>query len=123
MIDKYCASPDRYKLLKDFARKNRANMTLAEKVLWEHIRNKQLGLKFVRQQPIYDYIVDFVSRDDGLIIEVDGGYHSERTRMDDDEVRQNFLEGKGYHILRFTNEEVLYDTEEVLKRISLFFEN
>ena len=72
------ASPDRYGLLKAFARENRKNATLAESVLWEQLRNNTLGVKFLRQHAIGDYIVDFVSRSSGLIIEVDGGYHAER---------------------------------------------
>ena len=71
------ASPDRYGLLKAYARENRKNATLAESVLWEQLRGNIQGVKFLRQHVIGDYIVDFVSRSGGLIIEVDGGYHAE----------------------------------------------
>jgi len=118
MLNKYLSSPDRYALLKDFARQNRSNMTVAECVLWEHIRGKKLGYAFLRQVPIYDYIVDFICRDKGLIIEVDGAYHMERDQMADDMVRQHDLEHIGFHVIRFTNEEVLFNTEEVLKHIN-----
>ena len=70
------ASPDRYGLLKVYARENRKNMTLAERVLWMSLSKKFLGHKFYRQHIIGDYIVDFLCHEDGLIIEVDGGYHS-----------------------------------------------
>lgn len=72
------AHPDRYALLKAFAKENQSNATLAEQVLWEELRSNQLGCKFLRQHIIGDYIVDFLCRQDGLIIEVDGVYHAER---------------------------------------------
>ena len=71
------AAPDRYEVLKELARKNRLMPTLAETVLWEQIRGYALGTKFFRQYIIADYIVDFVSLQHNLVIEVDGAYHSE----------------------------------------------
>ena len=117
------ASPDRYGLLKVFARENRKNATLAESILWEQLRDNVLGVKFLRQHVIGDYIVDFVSRKGGLVIEVDGGYHAERQQQEDDQYRESALEQMGYHVLRFTNEEVLYETEDVIKRINKYFNN
>ena len=115
------ASPDRYGLLKTFARENRKNATLAESVLWEQLRDNNLGVKFLRQHVIGDYIVDFVSRSDGLVIEVDGGYHAEKQQHEDDQYRESVLEQMGYHVLRFTNEEVLYEIEDVIERINKYF--
>lgn len=115
------ASPDRYELLKVFARENRKNATLAENVLWEYLRNGELGEKFLRQHIIGDYIVDFVSRHDGLVIEVDGGYHSEPRQQEEDKLREEVLEQMGYHVIRFTNEEVLCDIENVLNQIENHF--
>lgn len=115
------ASPDRYELLKAFARENRKNATLAENVLWEYLRNGELGEKFLRQHIIGDYIVDFVSRHDGLVIEVDGGYHSEPRQQEGDKLREEVLEQMGYHVIRFTNEEVLCDIENVLNQIENYF--
>ena len=112
------ASPDRYELLKAYARKNRKNATLAESVLWEHIRDNALGVKFLRQHVIGDYIADFLSRKGNLIIEVDGGYHAERQQQEDDILREHDLERMGYHIIRFSNEEVLYDIKNVIQSIS-----
>ena len=115
------ASPDRYALLKEFAKENRKNATLAEKVLWDCLRKNALGIKFLRQHIIGNYIVDFVSLHDGLVIEVDGGYHSEPTQKTDDEVREEVLEQMGYHVIRFTNEEVLDNTKYVIEQIEEYF--
>lgn len=116
------ASPDRYELLKAFARENRRNATEAEALLWEYLRNNALGVKFLRQHVICDYIVDFVSRQDGLVVEVDGSYHSEPLQKKDDIQREQVLEQMGYHVIRFTNEEVLYNTEWVIEQIEEYFE-
>jgi len=115
------ASPDRYALLKEYARENRKNATLAEDVLWEQLRDNGLGVKFMRQHVIGDYIVDFVSRHDGLVVEVDGGYHSEPRQQEDDRLREEYLERMGYHVIRFTNEEVLYNIEYVIEQIENYF--
>ena len=112
------AYPDRYEILKAFARENRRNTTLAESVLWEHIRDNALGVKFLRQHIIGDYIADFLSRKGNLIIEVDGGYHAERQQQENDTIREQWLESMGFHILRFSNEEVLNDINNVIQRIS-----
>ena len=111
------ASPDWYELLKVYARKNRNNPTIAEKVLWQHLRNKALGVKFLRQHIIGDYIVDFVSPESMLIIEVDGAYHSEREQQYNDEVRANVLKRIGFCLLRFSNEVVLHNTQDTLNKI------
>lgn len=115
------ASPDRYGLLKSFARENRKNATLAESILWDYLRSNPLGIKFLRQHIIGDYIVDFVSRHGGLIIEVDGGYHLELQQQGEDQMREAKLEMLGYHVIRFTNEEVLYNKESVIEQIEHYF--
>lgn len=116
------SSPDRYLMLREYARRNRENATLAEHYLWEHLRGKALGVDFLRQHIIGDYIVDFVSRHDGLVIEVDGGYHSEPQQQEDDVIRENYLERMGYHVMRFSNEEVLFNIDSVIKQITAYFE-
>ena len=126
------ASPDRYGLLKEYARENRNNMTLGEKALWSSLRHKFLGHRFYRQYIIADYIVDFLCHEGGVIIEVDGGYHSEprqaeddelRPRQaEDDELRTQRLEQLGFHVLRFSNEEILENIEDVENRILEFIE-
>lgn len=116
------ASPDRYAMLRDFARRNRKNATLAEQFLWEHLRAGALGVEFLRQHVVGDYIVDFASRHGGLVIEVDGGYHSEPRQQEDDAAREFHLQRMGYHVMRFSNEEVLFETDNVLEQIKDYFE-
>ena len=113
----HCASPDRYLLLKDFAKENRRYMTEAESALWMYLKGNALGHKFLRQHIIGDYIVDFFCRDRQLIIEVDGGYHAERTQQEDDAVRQQRLEEMGYKVIRFSNEAILVDIKTTLDTI------
>ena len=120
MSDYRTASPDRYKILKEYARENRSNATLAEQVLWKYLDRKQLGVKFLRQHIIGDYIVDFVSREQGLVIEVDGGYHAERQQQEDDAIREQDLLRMGFHVLRFTNEEVMFDIDSVINQIEYY---
>ena len=115
------ASPNSYGLLKAYAKENRRNTTLAEDILWDRLRKNALGIKFLRQHIIGDYIVDFVSKHDGLVIEVDGGYHSEPCQQENDQLREEYLERMGYHIIRFNNEEVLYETEKVIEQIIDYF--
>ena len=111
------ASPYGYDLLKAFARENRKNPTLAEQVLWNHLRNKTLGVKFLRQHIIGDYIVDFVSLECCLVVEVDGAYHMERQQMKNDAIRSIELGKMGFKVIRFTNEEVLYRLKETIALI------
>ena len=111
------ASPDRYKLLREFAKKNKQYPTEAEKMLWEYIRSEQLWFKFNRQHIVGDYIVDFICIEKGLVIEVDGGYHSEYEQMQRDECRTEHLEDMGLKVIRFSNEEVLNNIEGVLDNI------
>ena len=111
------ASSDRYELLKEFARENRKNPTMAEQVLWAHLRNNILGVRFLRQHIIGDYIADFVSTQCYLIIEVDGAYHAELKQVKMDENRTKALNRMGYKVIRFTNEEVLYNTKETIETI------
>ena len=96
------ASPNSYGLLKAYAKENRRNTTLAEDILWDRLRKNALGIKFLRQHIIGDYIVDFVSKHDGLVIEVDGGYHSEPRQQENDQLREEYLERMGYHIIDST---------------------
>ena len=80
-------------------RKLPVDQTEAETTLWNRIRNRQLsGYKFVRQEPIGPYICDFVCRAELVIIEVDGGQHSESTR---DQARDRYLCAQGYRVMRF----------------------
>jgi very-short-patch-repair endonuclease len=96
----------------DIARRLRANPTDAEIELWYRIRNRQIsGFKFVRQEPIGRYICDFVCREQGLVVEVDGGQHLESKR---DENRDRYLVDHGYRVMRFWNNDVLSNIDGVL---------
>ena len=111
------AAPDRYELLKEFAKQNRREMTGSEAELWKALRQELKGRKFRRQHPIGDYIADFVCLPLKLVIEVDGGYHHEPQQWQQDQWRTEFLQSKGYHVLRFDNEAVNSDVKSVIKRI------
>ncbi len=111
------AAPDRYKILKEFAKENRREMTIAEKILWEGIRNKKTGYKFRKQHPIGDNIADFICIEKKLVIEVDGGYHNTLEQQQDDRVRTIDIEKMGYSVIRFTNEEVEQDLQNVIMKI------
>jgi very-short-patch-repair endonuclease len=95
----------------------RRRSTEAEKLLWSKLRGRRLqSVKFKRQVPIEGYIVDFVSLERKLIIEVDGGQHAERSEAD--AVRTAVLEKAGFHVIRFWNHEVLNNTMGVLEAIA-----
>jgi len=111
------ASPDRYLLLKEFAHKNKQFATEAESLMWEHLRARQLAVKFNRQHIIGDYIVDFVCIEKKLVIEVDGGYHSEYEQTEKDEFRTERLNIMGFSVMRFSNEEVIGDIWRVINII------
>ena len=92
-------------------------MTDAESLLWHYLRQEQLGVRFRRQHVIGDYIVDFISLKQRLIIEIDGGYHNDIVQQQEDRIRQNWLESMGYKVIRFTNKEVFYHIETVISII------
>ncbi len=93
-------------------------------MLWSILRNKQIdGVKFRRQHPLGKYIVDFVSLENKLIIEVDGGQHNEEEIKEKDAQRTKWLEEDGYQILRFWNNEVFQNTDGVFLRIKEALEN
>ena len=100
----------------EFARTLREAMPDAERALWYHLRAKRLlGWKFRRQQPIGNYIVDFVCLEAKLVVELDGGQHVERA--DADARRTAWLESQGFRVLRFWNDAVLKEPDAVLEEI------
>ena len=105
-----------YRLIEE-AKRMRKEPTDAEAALWELLRDKKLGDKFRRQHLIDDFIVDFVCLSKNLVIEVDGGYHNDPTQKEYDQQRTLYLNEKGFRVIRFTNEEVLGNTEAVLTKI------
>ena len=104
--------------LVNIARELRREETEAEQIIWSRLRRKQLsGAKFRRQQPIGNYVVDFVSFDKKLIIEIDGGQHSTEENKGNDEVRTKWLESQGFRVVRFWNNGVLSNLEGVMAQI------
>ncbi len=113
------ADPTVYGLLKEYAEKNRNEPTAAEAVLWEHLKSKQFeSFKFRRQHIIGTYIADFVCLDRQVVIEIDGTIHQLPENRESDEVRSNWLEEKGFSVIRFTNDEVIKQTSKVLETLS-----
>ncbi|MCH7640363.1 MAG: endonuclease domain-containing protein [Bacteroidetes bacterium] len=106
--------------LKTIARTLRKNATFPERLLWSRLRRKQLGIRFLRQRPVGDYVVDFLCPDAALVIEVDGRSHE--GQFERDVIRQQFIESQDLHILRFTNDEVLKEIDAVETRIADWLE-
>ncbi len=96
----------------------RNNPTEAESVLWGYLAGNRMGDHFRRQHPVFGYIPDFICINKKLIIEIDGGYHFEGEQPEMDAERTHYLNEIGYTVLRFTNEEVLQDIDNVLEEIS-----
>ena len=96
----------------------RDNETLAEKILWEKLRNKRFyGYKFRRQHPIAIFIADFYCHTQKLIIEIDGEYHETSEQQFLDNERTQYFTDNDIKLIRFTNEQVLNDIELVLNEI------
>ena len=98
----------------------RKEMTPAERKLWSHLRNDQLGVKFRRQHAIGNYIPDFCPPKTKLIIELDGSQHLEQEEYD--QKRTEYLEEQGYRVLRFWNNDVMKDIEGVILAIMVALE-
>ena len=95
----------------------RKNPTPAEEKLWLYLRNNQTGFKFRRQHPLLNYSVDFYCVVLKLVIEVDGGVHLDEEQKIKDLERENHIKSQGLHIIRFSNEEVMFDIDEVMNKI------
>jgi very-short-patch-repair endonuclease len=93
----------------------RDNMTLAEKKLWQRLSKNQLGVRFKAQHPVDIFIVDFYCHKLKLVIEVDGLIHKEQ--KDYDEGREKELENLGLMVIRFTNDDIIHDIENVILKI------
>ena len=107
--------------LKEFARQLRNNSTKAEVILWQKLKNKQMhGYDFHRQKPIDNYIIDFFCYELMLAIEVDGSSHQLEEVYDKDIIKTQKLNQLGISLLRFTDNEVLKDTFNVLLAIENF---
>ncbi|NHZ86841.1 MAG: DUF559 domain-containing protein [Planctomycetia bacterium] len=100
----------------------RNNMTKAEWKLWGNIRNKQLSIRFRRQHPIENYIVDFIALKIGLVIEIDGAQHCENRIEEKDKIRTRYLEELGLKVIRFNNYEVLTNIDGIIAEIIMIIE-
>jgi len=109
------ANKEFYRNFKYERERLKTNMTPAELILWEQLKNKKLGVKFRRQHVIESYIPDFVALSIKLIIEVDGGIHIKRKK--EDAARTKWLNFIGYSVIRFKNEEVENNIDSVLDKI------
>ena len=97
------------------ARELRRDMTPAEKLLWQEVRAKKLGVHFRRQQIIAGFIVDFYCHKAALVIEVDGDIHD--LQQEEDARREKVLGEMGLTMVRFRNEDVIQDLPTVVGRI------
>ena len=113
----HSADPMLYGLLKEHAEEHRNNPTDAESALWSMLKGSNLGYKFRRQHIVGDCIVDFFCCENDLCIEIDGGYHNIPSQINSDAERTKYLEGLGCTEIRFSNEEVIANTESVLQKI------
>ena len=108
--------------LKQIARTLRNNMTLAEILFWQQIKNKQLlGYDFHRQKPIGEYVVDFYCPKLKLVIEIDGDSHEGREEAD--KIRQEQIETLGLTIIRFQDSDIKNNIEGVLEQIQEWIES
>ena len=98
----------------DRAQSLRANETKAEKLLWERLSRNQLGYKFRRQHPILTYVVDFYCHAKKLVIELDGSVHEPAEQRFNDMTRTDALTQYGLKIMRFKNEEVFSNLDQVV---------
>ncbi len=105
--------------IKAKARAMRMRPTRAEMQLWQRLRGKRLlGFRFRRQQPIDRFIVDFFCPQAKLVVEVDGASHNSKEATEYDDQRTQFLEDLGLSVLRFSNEQAIYETDSVLNSIA-----
>lgn len=100
--------------LTEASRRLRRDQTLEEKLLWFRLRCNQFGFKFRRQEPISNYIPDFVCYDRRVIVELDGSQHLNNPQ---DAARDEFFTTQGWRVLRFWNSEVWGNLEGVLQTI------
>ena len=99
------------------SRELRHPQTPAEATLWQHLRGRSLKYKFRRQHPIDRLIIDFYCAEAKLCIEIDGRSHFETEQEEYDKARTEFLEERGYKVIRFTNDEVRYNIHKVVDEI------
>ena len=110
--------------LTDFANANRKNMTKAEVCIWKFLLSSKqmMGYSFRRQRPILNYIADFMCKELMLIIEIDGLTHQWESVAERDISREKAVSDIGFTVIRFNDDEVLKDLENVNRAISFYIE-
>jgi Uncharacterized protein conserved in bacteria len=104
--------------LKELARQLRNDSTLGEVLLWNELKNKHCyGYDFQRQKPLLDFIVDFYCYELNLVIEIDGHYHNHEEKYNSDQLRDQKLRAYDLTVIRFTEQEVRKDMQNILRTI------
>ena len=103
------------------ARANRKAGNLAEALLWCELKKNKLGVSFVRQQTIGNYIADFYCREKKLVIEIDGSSHADKYKYD--KTRDEYMKNLGMHVLRISDKDVKHDMSNVLEWIKYNIDN
>lgn len=112
------SSVEEWKKTIAFAKQNRKEGTVEEDIIWQEIRNRNIGgFKFRRQHPVAGYIPDFVCLEKRLIVEIDGEYHNNEEQKIFDKGREDWLKEQGFTMIRFTNDQVNNNLKTVLKDI------
>ena len=107
------------KTIFQYAELSRKNLTETEKIVWEKLCKKQLGVKIRRQHPIWKYVADYYCHEIKLVIEIDGGIHLRRENKECDINREVTLKEFGIEIIRFTNDEIINDIDNVIGQIRI----
>ena len=115
----YDAAPNIFEKAKEL----RKNMTDAEELLWQRLNNNQLGMRFRPQHPINIFIADFYCHQHKLVVEIDGGIHKHETQKEHDVGRTIELERFGITIIRFTNEQVINNIDDVARNIQAYLKS
>ena len=95
----------------------RNNMTYVERIIWIHLRKRQLGVRFLRQYSVDKYIIDFYSPEIKLAVEIDGEVHKLNDKNVRDKKRQSYIESFGIRFVRITNEEFLGNPNKAFQKI------
>ena len=109
------------KQLKNLSRANRKSGNLSEVLLWHELQQSKLGVRFIRQKPIGNYIADFYCREKKLVIEIDGWTHDNKYEYDKN--RDEYMKNLGIHVLRISDKDVKQDMTNVLIWIKHNIEN
>ena len=115
------ANPATYQLIKEMQNTLKNNPTKAEKIMWQHLRNKKTGHKIRRQHIIDNFIIDFACLAKQVVIEIDGKIHLQQKEYD--ELRTTRLNELGFEVIRFTNKEVFDNLEAVTSKIKEYLDN